>query len=262
MPRRKHLTWAQAADRFATHLRARNLSPRSVYGYGLEVSRLAEHLEPLLPGQVRTDDLRDYQAGLLAGTASRSGRPLTGRTVYRVSCNLATFFGWLKKQNVIATDPTQDNERPKRNRPRQGNVLTVAEAHQLLLAAGSTSPTGLRDRALAELLYATGVRREEVLTLDLSSFNSRERLLHACGKGRKYRVIPVTRAAALRLDLYLSEARPALVRRPHEPALFLTHWGKRIGGAFPGRLLRRLATSAEVPKNVTPHTMRSACSYC
>jgi len=257
MPRRKRLTWDQALERFRTHLKARNLSRKSVYGYGLEVSRLAEHLSPLLPGQVRTDDLRDYQVGLLSGTASRSGKPVSGRSVYKVICNLATFFRWLLDENAIAKDPTARLERPKQNQPLQGNVLTVDETERLLGAASETSATGLRDRAMVELLYATGLRRAELIALDLGDFNRRERLLHVRhGKGDKARQVPLTRAACLRLETYLKEARPRLAIVASEEALFLTRFGYRVGEPVPMKLLHRLAERAGVAKRVTPHTLR------
>ncbi|MBL4849941.1 MAG: tyrosine-type recombinase/integrase [Planctomycetes bacterium] len=231
MARLKKLTWGEVEDLFRTHLRARNLSPKSVYCYCLEVSRLADHLRPLRPSQVRTEDLRDYQVGLLSGTASRSGNPLSGRNVYRVTCNLATFFRWLLDHNGIGKDPTARLERPKQNQPLQGNVLTVDETSRLLGAAEATNPVGLRDRAMVELLYATGLRRAELIGLDLGDFNRRERLLDVRhGKGDKARQVPLTRAACLRLEVYLKEGRPQLAAGPSEEALFVTRFGLWIAG--------------------------------
>jgi integrase/recombinase XerD len=261
MSRRKKLTWKEAAARFRTHLQARNLSPRSVYCYGLEVERLAAHLPSLRPDQVRTDDLRAYQVGLLAGTASRSGRPLSGRSAYRVACNLASFFRWLKDDNAAASDPTARLERPKLNQPLQGSVLSVEEVRRLLdaVAVEEGRPTGLRDRALVEVLYATGVRRAELIDFDVWDFEARERVLCVRhGKGDKGRPLPVTRAAALWIERYLAEGRPRLARGPATPALFLTRFGKRIGEPVPMKLLHRLAKAAGIAKAVTPHTFRRA----
>jgi len=257
MARHKKLTWEEAEDRFRTHLRARNLSPKSVYCYCLEVSRLADHLKPLRPSQVRTEDLRDYQVGLLSGTASRSGKPLSGRNVYRVACNLATFFRWLLDHNGIGKDPTARLERPKQNQPLQGNVLTVEETERLIGAAEGTHPVGLRNRAMVELLYATGLRRAELIALDLGDFNRRERLLHVRhGKGDKARQVPLTRAACLRLETYLKDGRPLLRAGPGEEAIFVTRLGLRVKEPVPMKLLHRLATQAGIGKRVTPHTLR------
>ncbi|MGE0709335.1 MAG: tyrosine-type recombinase/integrase [Planctomycetota bacterium] len=257
MSRRKHLTWATAKDRFLTHLRARNLSARSVYCYGLEVERLAQHLPVTAPQQVTTDQLREYQAGLLSGTASRSGRPLSGRNVYRVACNLRTFFGWLQGEGFVAKDPTGRLERLKPDEPPLGSVLTEDEAKRLVEAADTTQPTGLRDRVAVELLYATGLRRAELLALDLSDCDLRERLVTVRhGKGDKARQVPLTRSAALRVEHYLAEARPKLLRCFPTTALLMTRHGKRLGTATVMRLLQRLAKRAEIDKAVTPHTLR------
>ena len=257
MARLKKLTWEEVEDLFRTHLRARNLSPKTVYGYGLEVSRLAQHLRPLRPSQVRTEDLRDYQVGLLSGTASRSGKPLSGRNVYKVICCLATFFRWLVDHNGIRKDPTARLERPKQNQPLQGNVLTVDETQRLLEAAEGPKPVALRNRAMVELLYATGLRRAELIALDLGDFNRRERLLQVRhGKGDKARQVPLTRAAALRLESYLKEGRPLLGADAGEEALFVTRFGQRVGEPVPMKLLHRLAEQAGIGKRVTPHTLR------
>ena len=267
MPRRKRLTWPQAQERFLTHLRARNLSARTVYCYGLEVARLADHLAPLGPQQVRPQDLEGYQAGLLAGTASRSGRALSARNVYRVACTLQTFFRWLLAEDLIARDPAARVERPRRGAPLPGAALPLDETTRLLAAASlaaeaadaRSAPIRARDLAALELLYATGLRSAELRALDLADVDLRERVVVVRhGKGDKARRVPLTRSAALRVEAYLAAARPALLERgaPSEPALLLTAWGRRLGAATLRRALTRLAQRAGVERSVTPHTLR------
>jgi len=257
MPRRKHLSWEDAHARFLTHLRARNLSARSVYCYGLEVTRLADYLRTDSPQTVSTERLRAYQVGLLAGTASRSGRPLTGRSVYRVICTLRSFFAWLLDEGLVARDPCARLERVTRNQPASGPVLTVVETARLLGAAEAPSAGGQRDRAAVELLYATGLRRAELCALDLADYDPRERLVQVRhGKGDKARQVPLTRSAALRLDGYLRDARPSLARGRAEPALLLTRYGGRFGCGALMRLLWRLGERAGLGKRVTPHSLR------
>ncbi len=271
MPRRKRLTWKQAKSRFEIHLRARNLSPKTVYCYGLEVDRLADSLGLQGPHEVRVDHLRDYQAGLLSGETSRSGRPLSSRSVYRVRCNLSTFFTWLVEEGFLKESPARRLERPKRSSPLPGCVLTEKEAERLLAAADATTPGGLRDRAIVELLYATGLRRAELVALDLEDVSRPDRLVRVRhGKGDKARVIPLIRSASLRVERYLADARPKLLAsypadaRPHDReddaqrALLLTAWGRRIGAATVAKVLKRLAKKAGIDegKAVTPHTIR------
>lgn len=261
MPRRKHLSWEDAHARFLTHLRARNLSARSVYCYGLDVSRLAAYLRGTAgPHDVSTERLRAYQTGLLAGTASRSGRPQTGRTVRRALSTLGRFFAWLADERLIGRDPCLRLERVKASHPAMGAALSVADVERLLVAADpadAPSPAALRDRAALEVLYATGVRRAELMALDLSDYDPRERLvLVRHGKGDKPRQIPLTRSAALRLDAYLAAGRAALAQGRDEPALLLTRYGTRLGERAVMKLLWRLARRAGLPRRVTPHMIR------
>jgi len=265
VPRRKRLTWAQAQERFLTHLRARNLSARTVYCYGLEVTRLAAYRGGSGPHDVSTEDLRAYQAGLLAGTASRSGRPLTGRSVYRVACTLGAFFSWLVSEGLLKKSPGAQVERPKLNQSLPPGPLSEEEAARLLDAASAAKERALgeeiaqRDRAAVELLYATGLRRAELVALDLPDVDLRERLVTVRhGKGDKARQVPLARSAALRVESYLTTARPALVSQKArgEEALLLTRWGRRLGSPGVRRLLLQAAERAGIERPVTPHVLR------
>ena len=203
-----------------------------------------------------SDRLRGYQAGLLAGTASRSGRPLSGRSVYRVACSLSAFFAWLTREGELVRDPAAGLERPRYGERPPGVVLTPDEARRLLEAADASGPAALRNRALVELLYATGLRRAEALALDLGEYDPGERLIVVRrGKGGKGRQVPLVRSAALRLDAYLAHGRTP-ERGGTCSALFLTRYGKRLGSASLMRLLHRSAEQAGITKPVTPHTLR------
>ncbi len=256
MPRPKNPTWQQAKDRYLTHLQAKASSKSTVYCYGLEVDRLADHLSVGSPALVRPEHLRAYQVGLLAGTASRSGRPLSARSVYRVACVIASFFGWLAEQGLVREDPTTKVERPRLNEPLPGVVLSVDEVERLLKSTESCARTRLRDRAAVELLYATGLRRAELVALDLDDVDLRERVVRVRhGKGDKARQVPLGRSAALRVAAYLAEQRPPLDKRS-DPALLLTLYGHRMGEATLMKLLHRSAALAGIDKAVTPHALR------
>ena len=258
MPRIRPLTWPAARAAFELHLRARNCSQRSVYGYGLEVARLGAYLAGPGPHAVRPADLTRYLAGLMSGQASRSKRPLSGRSAYRVICNLTTFFAWLQDAGHASSDPTLRLERPQRERPLPELPLTQDEAGRLLAAAERGRRAPLRDRAAVELLYACGLRRAELLALDLCDLDLRERLVHVRrGKGGKGRLVPLTRAAALRLERYLADpAGRARHAQPAELALIVSCLGKRFGEQPLRRLLLRLGRSIGLQRPLTPHVLR------
>lgn len=252
------LTWQEARARFARHLKARNCSPKTVYTYGLEIDRLEHFTEARCPAEITTQILRGYQVGLLMGTTTRSGKPLTGRSAYRVTATLASFFSFLCDENLILKDPTRKLERPKQNQALVGEVLSVEEVRQLLDQPPETA-LGLRDRAMLETLYATGIRRAELIALDLADLDRRNRLLTVRrGKGNKARQVPVARSSFLRVERYLEDARADLARGSAKSgvALFLTAWGRRAGESTVARRLAHHAEQAGITKKVTPHALR------
>lgn len=138
-------------------------------------------------------------------------------------------------------------------------MLSVAQVTRLLdAAARDQSIRGLRDRAAVELLYATGVRRAELLGLDLDSLDHHEREILVRGKGEKSRRIPVTRSAYLAVRAYLDAARPSLTSGHQDSAraLLLTYRGRRLDHISLCKLLRRLRAAAKLRARVSPHVMR------
>jgi integrase/recombinase XerD len=197
--------------------------------------------------------------GLLTGTASRSGRPNGASTVHRVTTALRSFFRFLAAEERIERDPTARLEHPRLPRPLPGDVLTTEEVTAVLDVPDLTDPGGLRDRALVELLYATGLRRNEALDLDLGDLDHDERwvrVLH--GKGDKGRILPVTRSAWHHLLGYVERGRPSLATRHPDSscALFLSSLGRRLSEPSILRALRALGRQAGLARGLTPHTLR------
>jgi len=265
--RTKQPTWLEAIDLFEVHLRAERSSPRTVHTYLQAIGWLKDHMRSRRragPARVTTQDLRALQCGLMTGEASRSKRPLAPASVGKITTAWRTFFAFLHADGRLAEDPAGPLERPRMPRRAPGDVLSVHEVGRLLQAAEPTSPLGLRDRALAEVVYATALRRMEALDLDLGDLDFRERRATVQrGKGEKGRLVPVTRAAWAHLERYLERGRPAL-QRAGEPdsfgALFLNSRGRRTGPQCLLRLLRRLRAAAGIERNVTPHTLRRSCA--
>jgi integrase/recombinase XerD len=256
-------SWPNAIELFRTHLLARSFRPATVRDYLARLGRFVRYLERkggrVGPGRVTLELLRDYQVGLLAGTAADKGRPVGAESVAITTSVLAIFFRFLVAEGVIARDPTLRLDKPRSAPRAPGDVLSVKEVEALLDAADTTSPLGLRDRAVAEVLYATGVRRAELLALDLADVDHGAReLVVRDGKGGRGRVLPITRSAYERLEDYLARARPALVKpeRMASTLLFLARHGGPMGDAALDKTLRRLARASGLEKRLTPHTLR------
>ena len=262
MPRTPRLTWKRALEAFDRHLRAKNLAPLSRKKYFDVLGRFQRYLEtldaPPRPDQVTVDQLRTYQAGLLAGTTSASGRPLTARSTAATTTVLVLLFRFLTSEGLLKQDPTLRLEQPNAGHGAPGDVLTVKQVQRLLGAADLTCPMGLRDRAALELLYGTGVRRAELLDVDLGDVDHKQReLIVRQGKGRKPRLLPLTQSTYTRVMDYLERGRPAFLKpgKVHT-SLFVAQNGGPMGTRALQKTLDRLAKQAKLRQRLTAHTLR------
>lgn len=258
--KKRPLRWEEGFERFEVYFRAARNSPASVESYLRELGHLATRMRErglLTPAEVAVHDLREDVCGLFTGATSTSGKPLRPASVGRIVAIAGTFFTFLHEDGLIPDNPTARLERPKTPQPVPMDVLNVTEVRRLLRAIDRSSPLGLRDRALVELLYATGLRRSEALSLTFSDLRAEEREVAVVGKGDKPRVLPVTRSAWLALEAYLARGRPALVTHRTEPyRVFIGCRGETFTKAGILKLLRKLVRKAGITKNVTPHTLR------
>ena len=274
MPRRKPLTWDLALDLYETSLLARRSSPLTVKAYRRDLSLLRRLTRPAELNEVSSDLLYGAQAALLTGRASRSGRPYSAATAGRASAAWRGFFGFLAREGKLPTNPAERLKAPKQSQPVPEDVLSKEEVQALLAAPSTKTAAGVRDRALIEVLYATGVRCGELRDLDLEDLDHSERLLTVrAGKGDKGRVIPLARSAYYSVVAYLEESRGRLLSsnyvlvgqaaaraqgwRTCDPrALFVTTRGNRLCEVPILRLLRKHAAKAGINKKVKPHGMR------
>lgn len=194
--------------------------------------------------------LYDYLAArLTAGYQPRSNARL-------LSC-LRRFSQWQLRQGRIQADPTALVEAPK---PARGLPRAPGEAdvEALLAAPDVDTPLGLRDRAMLELMYGTGLRVSELVGLRLDQANLRQGVLRVVGKGDKERLLPIGEEAAHWLQRYLSGSRPVLARNPGEPALFLNARGGGLTRQAFWQFVKRHALAAGIDTALSPHGLRHA----
>ena len=167
------------------------------------------------------------------------------------------FFKWLAKHNVLPSNPASELELPRLERRLPRAVLSIAEAERVLAVPDVDDPLGLRDRAILETLYSTGMRRKELAGLRLYDFDpERGTMLIRLGKGHKDRMVPVGQRAIRWIDVYLCDARPKLVTPPDEGALFVSHTGEAM---IPNRLtelVRDHVNASGVNKKGSCHLFR------
>jgi integrase/recombinase XerD len=231
---------------------------RTVGGYLAHVRELLAWLdERQLPlNEVKADDLMAYQAGLLA-LRKNDGRPYSlGFQINWLSA-IKSFFRFLYRRRFLLQDPAAPLEFPRAERKLPRTLLTPLEARRIIEAAKENTPLGLRDRAILETLYATGLRVSELANLGPYDVDTEERTLRVVrGKGGKSRNVPLTAAAASAVEAYLRHGRPQLVRSSKAPYLFIGARGGRIHRAIFSRIIRRYLPKARVSKRVTCHTFR------
>ncbi|MFO7246064.1 MAG: tyrosine recombinase XerC [Thermaerobacter sp.] len=234
-------------------------SPHTLDAYGRDLQEFFQAAglgdDPPAAELERLDHLaiRAYLADL-----ARRGR--SRRTAARKLSALRSFFRFLVRRGFVTANPTRLVTGPKQPR-RLPNFLEREAVAPLLEAPPADSPAGLRDRALLELMYASGLRLAEVVGLDLDDLDLGQGLVRVMGKGGRERVVPFGRAARAALAEYLERGRPHLLRPPRpgeaaERALFLNARGGRLGRRGVAYVLARYARGARSYRRVTPHTLR------
>lgn len=194
-------------------------------------------------GEAVPSYLRDLQArGCAPATRAR-----------RLSC-LRRFYRFLASEGLVEADPTAAVPSPRRGL-KLPQVLTVGEVDRLLSQPRTSTSTGLRDRAMLELLYATGLRVSELVELKVADVNVTQGYVRCLGKGRRERVVPFGSVAARYLRAYLTEVRPRLVGR-RSPYLFVNRRGRPLSRQALWKLIKRYARLAGIVKTISPHVLR------
>jgi integrase/recombinase XerD len=189
----------------------------------------------------------------------KNGQPLAVTSRLAKLIPLRGWFKWLARTRQLAFDPSQGLELPVAARSLPRHLPTLQDVEAVLASPNLRLATGLRDRALLELLFATGIRRMEVAGARLADLDLQRRLLLVrCGKGRKDRMVPLGERATHWLRRYVEEARPALTRRPEETAVFVGSGGKPLSLNWLSTLVARHVRAALPGRPGSCHLLRHA----
>jgi len=174
-------------------------------------------------------------------------------------------FKYLVRSGKILNDPTTLMDLPRITRRLPRNIFTKREMRRLLKTCNLRSPRGYRDRVIFEILYATGVRRDELRNLQLFDVDTRKReVIVRQGKGGKDRIIPLAKKACAVIDRYIEKHRHKLLdpTKPDHGYLLINDWGRKLGKDFSTKLLRRYLKEARInKKNITTHSFRHNAEY-
>ena len=228
----------------------RGLSANTLTAYSLDLHKFAAFCATRKVAMASAD--RDTILEFLSGLYRRK---LSSRSVARHLATLRVFFRFAVTEGLLEEEPTINLEAPRvwKGLPV---FLSLSEVDKLLAMPDASTPLGLRDSAMLEVLYSTGLRVSELVGLRLSEVDLSMGCVRCIGKGNKERLVPLGRAALQTLRRYLANARPELLRGPGSPLLFLNHHGGRISRVGFWKILKTYGRRAGLPPKLSPHKLR------
>lgn len=227
-----------------------NLSTNSIHAYMADAEKLFSYCQTrtLSPCQIDYSVLQHFVATLYdLGIAPRS--------VARIISGIRSFYRFLLVEEYVTVDPSELLELPKLGL-HLPTVLTVEEIDAIMAALDPSKKEFLRDRAILEMLYSCGLRVSELCLLRLSQIHWEEQFLQIMGKGRKERLVPMSKASIEAIEAYLRDPYRVTPQRGNEDYLFLSRLGKPISRITVFVLIKRLAEVAGIGKEISPHTFR------
>ncbi|MBA7689665.1 Tyrosine recombinase XerC [subsurface metagenome] len=229
----------------------RNASPYTVRNYTTDLLDFFQFLRDKEINSLKEVDrhtLRDYLSQLME-------KGFVKASIARKLSAIRSFYRYLLREEIISTSPVATTSSPKLDK-RLPSFLTIEEINRLLEAPDSSTPQGLRDRALMELLYASGLRVSELVSINLEQVNLDTNEIRVWGKGAKERVVLMGKPAARALTAYLNQGRPELLGEKRSSALLLNRYGKRLIERRVQRILEKYTNIAGIGKRVYPHMLR------
>ena len=233
---------------FRNYLRIeRGMSPNTVASYGRDVRGMLEAFKGYLPKEIKTENLERYLSGRISSGLSK-------RSQARLLSSLRAFFNWCIEEGDVKENPCDRIEAPKLGKYLPA-VLSVEEVDAIISSVDTRTATGLRNRAILEVLYGCGLRVSECTGLLLSHIHFDEGYVDVVGKGDKQRVIPLGEMAADAVRNYLP-VRPEPAARTFEDILFLNKSGRPLSRVSIFNLVKERAMAAGIQKEISPHTFR------
>lgn len=251
------------AAEYLQALRVRNLAGRTVQGRRFMLDKFFVYLAGR--GVSHTDGITrevitDYQTELYHAVNLR-GRPNSVSYQNNKLSAAKGFTRFLRERDYIVADPARDILLAKLPKLLPRGILTPSEARKIINTPDTRSAIGYRDHTIMEVLYTTGIRREELNMLTLADVDYHDGFLRINGgKGGKDRVVPLGRIACRYLENYIKAVRPEFIKKPFDHHLFLSTRGNRLSKNMVWELVKKYAKKARLKKNISPHSFRHSCA--
>ena len=234
-------------ERFLTE--EKKASPNTLSSYLRDVRQYLDWL-----GEKGISPTQAVHADVEAYTRSMTARGKSAATVTRSQASLKSFYSWMMEIGQISENPARGLSQTKVER-KLPHILTSREVELFLEQPDPSDAKGCRDKAMLELLYATGIRVSELIGLNLDNINLSAGFIRCANRGKE-RIIPLYQAAVRALQNYLDRVRPQMVEHPDEKALFVNMSGERMSRQGFWKIIKHYQEKAGIQKDITPHTLR------
>lgn len=244
---------------FLNHLRLEKaLSENTISNYSYDIKYFINYLtdeRKLSDIQNVDEETVEKYVFFLRNQKNKNGEYYSVKSINRYISTLKSFFKFLLSERVISKNPSEIIESPKtaRNLPQ---VLSVREIDSMLSKTDNSDVLGLRDRAIMEVMYASGLRVSEVTSLVISNILTGEGILRIFGKGSKERIVPIGSSALQYLGKYIEKSRPYLKKPYSDDTVFLNHRGRKMSRMAVWNIISKYAKTAGIKKSIHPHTLR------
>ncbi|MCH6259227.1 site-specific tyrosine recombinase XerC [Puniceicoccaceae bacterium K14] len=258
------LGFAALRDMHLDYLAIRNYASTTVRNRENYINRFAlwcEERSLVQPGQITKQILERYQKWLFNYRDPKNGKKLSFRSQHARLLPLRAFFKWLCQRDLLPANPAADLDLPRVEKRLPRHVLNPREAELVLGQADTLTAMGLRDRAMMEVLYSTGIRRMEIANLKVYDLDPDRMLVFVrLGKGKKDRMVPIGERALAWTNRYLEESRPSLESTKSDDALFLTNLGEAFTPNRLTQMVRDYVKAADLGKTGSCHLFRHAAA--
>ena len=231
--------------------KVKQASVNTVFSYLRDIRQFSAWLQ--LTSGVSVDDATQLNISDYLNHLEQEGRSKS--TVSRTLASLKNFYGYVVSSGFLETSPVAVDIRVERGEKKLPQILTGKEVELLLAQPVCVDPKGFRDKAMLEVMYATGIRVSELIDLDVTNVNLEIGVIK-CSGTKKTRLIPVYPAALKSLSVYINDVRDAMLADPNEQALFVNVGGARMSRQGFWKILKHYQQTAHIEKDITPHTLR------
>lgn len=251
-------------EEFLTYLLSLGYKPQTIVNaeiYLWQFLKWLKYTEGKEVKEVTATVLTGYQHYLFYKYKKKDGKPLSYRGALAKLSMVKKYFDYLAKHKHIFFNPIETVQWPRVKRHIPKNILTQPEAELLLELPDKNTTEGIRNRAILELLYSSGMRRGELCKLDMHDVDLKEQIVHIrYPKNRQDRIVPIGSKASKSIESYLLRSRHKISKYPLEKALFLNQYGKRLVGASLNNVIQKYSKRMNLNKHITLHCLRHSCA--